>query len=312
MKAIILKHTAETNTLEAANLPVPAIKADEVLIKVIAIAINPVDSKTLRGKGQYERIKNDEPVILGWDVSGEVIETGAEVSQFKTGDEVFGMINFPGHGKTYAEFVAAPAQHLALKPSSISHEEAVATTLSALTAYQALQKTNIKPGYRVFIQGAAGGVGYFAVQIAHHLGAYVIGTAKTEDKDLLEKAGLNELIDYKTTAFEKATDHIDVALDTLGGENAVKALSILKPEGHLITLPSGAGEEWKPVAQEKGIHAEHYSVHSSGEDMQVLANWLAKGIIRPNIAHRFQWEDIISIHEQMLAGKISGKIIISL
>jgi NADPH:quinone reductase-like Zn-dependent oxidoreductase len=309
MKAIVLK---DINILEDVILPVPVIKADEVLIRVTAIAINPVDSKTLRGKGQYERIKNDGPVILGWDVSGEVTETGAEAGQFKAGDEVFGMINFPGHGKTYAEFVAAPAQHLALKPSSISHEEAAATTLSALTAYQALQRADIKPGDRVFIQGAAGGVGYFAVQIAHHLGAYVIGTAKTEDKELLEKAGLNELIDYKTTAFEKATDHIDVVLDTLGGENAIKALSVLKSGGHLITLPSGAGEDWKPVAQEKGIHAEHYSVHSSGEDMKVLADWLAKGIIRPNIAHRFQWKDIIHIHELMLAGKISGKIIVSL
>src|ERR1700754_2702261 len=128
MKAYIVK---EPGALQAAEIPIPVLQPGEVLIKTAAIDINPVDSKTLQGAGQYNKIKDDQPVILGWGLSG-VIE--------KTGEEVFGLINFPGHGKTYAEYVAAPANQLAIKPSHISHETAAACTLAALTAWQALQQ----------------------------------------------------------------------------------------------------------------------------------------------------------------------------
>lgn len=308
MKAIILK---QVNELELAEIPVPEIKAGEVLVKVKAIDVNPVDNKTLQGKGQYAVIKDNNPVILGWDISGEVTEVGAGVTQFKKGDAVFGMVNFPGHGKAYAAYVAAPAAHLALKPANVSHEEAVATTLSALTAYQAIRTANVQAGERVFIQGVAGGVGFFALQIAKRLGAYVIGTAAAKDAAIVQAAGLDELIDYKTQAFEKATGNIDFVFDTLGGDAAIKAFDILRPGGRLITIPSGKGEDWKTVAAERGINAAHFRVHSSGEDMQVLAGWLQDGSLKPNIARQFRFSELIQVHALMSAGKLNGKLVVS-
>ncbi|PMD88754.1 oxidoreductase [Siphonobacter sp. BAB-5405] len=243
MKAIVMESLAGRNQLQLRNLPRPRIQSGEVLVQVKALSINPVDHKTLQGKGQYENIKNDPPLILGWDIAGVVVESTA--TAFKMGDEVFGMINFPGHGKAYAEYVAAPAEHLALKPTSVSFEIAAGTALSALTAYQAIRKAAVKAGERVFLQGAAGGVGFFVVQMAKALGAYVIGTAKTEDEAILKARGLDEWINYQTTDFEQATQDIDFALDTLGAEAAVKALHILKPTGRLITIRVERGKAGK-------------------------------------------------------------------
>ena len=313
MKAIILTHDGDKpGELRLAELPIPGIQADEVLIRVHAIDINPVDNKTLQGKGQYTNIRHDDPMILGWDASGTVEEIGAGVGQFKKGDAVFGLINFPGHGRTYAEYVAAPAAQLAFKPDNVDDETAVATTLSALMAYQAIREAEVKPGERVLIQGVAGGVGFFALCIAKSLGAYVIGTAMAQEEQMLKKHGLDEFINFQTTDFEKATRDLDFVFDTLGGKSVIKAFNVLKPTGRLITIPSGAGDDWKAVAAARGINARFLFVHSSGEDMAAVAVLLRQGVIRPNIAHRFAFDDIPHIHELMSTGKIVGKIVVNL
>ena len=208
MKAIILKEAGGIENLELTDMPIPVLNSDEVLIQVKAISINPVDIKTRMGKSLYDDLKSrNEPIILGWDVSGVIAETGSSVTQFKKGDEVFGMINFPGHGKAYAEYVAAPASHLALKPSNISHEAAAAATLAALTAWQSLvTHAKIKKGQKVLIHAAAGGVGHYAVQIAKHLGAYVIGTSSASNREFVSGLGADEQIDYKTTRMEDAVN----------------------------------------------------------------------------------------------------------
>lgn len=151
--------------------------------------------------------------------------TGDEVTNFKEGDEVFGMVNFPGHGRAYAEFVAAPENHLAIKPANISHQEAAAATLAALTAWQVLvHQAGIKPGQRVLIHAAAGGVGHYAVQIAKHFKAYVIGTASAENAGFLKELGVDEPIDYKREKVEQKIKDVDIVLDSLGAENSLKSL----------------------------------------------------------------------------------------
>ena len=187
MKAVILKEAGPAENLELVELPKPVINEYEVLIRTEAFSINPVDIKTRIGKSLYNELKNQNPfIILGWDVSGVVEEVGKEVTQFKVGDEVFGMVNFPGHGKTYAEYVAAPAVDLALKPANILHEEAAAATLAALTAWQVLvTHGKVSKGQKIVIQAASGGVGHYAVQIAKYLGAYVIGTSSSINKTFL-------------------------------------------------------------------------------------------------------------------------------
>ena len=195
MKAIILQAPGDVNQLQPADIPVPELQAGEVLVKVKAVSINPVDVKSRAGKGVYGRLKDEKPLILGWDISGEVKESRSD--RFAVGAEVFGMINFPGHGKAYAEFVTAPADQLALKPAEISHEEAAAATLAALTAWQIIvQRANVRAGQRVLIHSAAGGVGHFAVQIARHLGAHVTGTASLKNKAFVLELGADAYIDY--------------------------------------------------------------------------------------------------------------------
>jgi NADPH:quinone reductase-like Zn-dependent oxidoreductase len=202
MKAIILKDFGGVEQLELTELPTPVIGEGEVLVQIKAISINPVDVKTRAGKGAAGKLKGESPMILGWDIAGIVTESRAE--EFEAGDEVFGMVNFPGHGRAYAEYVAAPADQLALKPTTVNFESAAAATLAALTAWQAFSDHGrLRAGQRVLIHAAAGGVGHFAVQIARHIGAYVIGTASAENKEFVLGLGANECIDYKTERFEE-------------------------------------------------------------------------------------------------------------
>src|SRR4028119_333553 len=155
MKAIILKEAGGPENLIIKDIPVPVPKKDEVLVKVKAFSINPVDIKTRKGLSLYNDLKSDQPVILGWDIAGEVVQVGEDVFTLEEGDEVFGMVNFPGHGKAYAEYVAAPASHLAEKPELITTQEAVAGTLAALTAWQVLiDELKVQPGERVLIHAA--------------------------------------------------------------------------------------------------------------------------------------------------------------
>src|SRR5688500_852747 len=206
MKAIVLKDFGGADQLVIRDLPKPVIKENEVLVKAHAIALNPVDVKTRNGKGQAAKLKNEDPMILGWDVSGIIEATGSAVTKFSKGDEVFGMINLPGAGKAYAEFVAAPQEHIILKPSNITHEAAAAASLAAMTAWQALvDQAEIKSGQKILIHAASGGVGHYAVQIAKHFGAYVIGTSSAENKSFVLSLGADEHIDYRSVKFEEVS-----------------------------------------------------------------------------------------------------------
>ncbi|MCW3463895.1 NADP-dependent oxidoreductase [Chitinophaga nivalis] len=313
MKAIILENAGNPDQLIHTDLPEPVISENEVLVAVKAISINPVDVKTRAGKGFYAKLKDNDPLILGWDISGVVTATGKAVTAFKPGDEVFGMVNFPGTGKAYAAYVAAPADHLARKPANISHEAAAAATLAALTAWQALVTNgNVQAGQKVLIHAAAGGVGHYAVQIARHLGAHVTGTASAANKDFVLSLGADAFIDYQTTPFETAISDVDFVLDGIGGAYIERSLEVLKPGGTLITIPSGLHEGITEKATAKGIKGYFVLVSSNGKDMQQLANLLEKGIIQSHISHTFPFADMAAAHEQVATGKTRGKVIVTL
>lgn len=313
MKAIILNEAGGTEKLIYTELPIPSIQDNEVLIQVKAISINPVDAKTRSGKGVYGRIKDEKPLVLGWDISGIVTETGKNTTPFKKGDEVFGMVNFPGHGKAYAEYVSAPETHLALKPENITHQEAAASTLVALTAWQALvTHAKIKSGDRVLIHGASGGVGHFAVQIAKHFGAYVIGTSSAKNKDFVLSSGADEHIDYQAQPFEKAVSNIDMVLDTIGGEYIDRSLEVVKQGGTLISIPTGLNETVADKAKAKGVDGYFILVQSSGKDQSAIAQLLEKGIIKPHISAVYPFEEIAKAHQQIESGRTVGKVVVNL
>ena len=310
MKAIIVNEFGGTDQLIYTELPVPAIKDDEVLVKVVAVSINPVDVKTRAGKGVSGRIK-ERPLILGWDISGIVTATGKTVSRFKTGDEVFGMVNFPGHGKAYAEYVAAPAAHLALKPAGITHQQAAATTLAALTAWQVLfHKGGLQKGQRLLIHAAAGGVGHFAVQLARWAGAYVIGTSSAANKDFVRQLGADEHIDYKNQRFEEEVRDLDLVLDAVGGELTARSIPVIKPGGKLISIPTGIAPEVIQQAADSNVDAFFYLVQSNGEDMEQLAGLLANKAIRPYVNH-YDFAQMDIAHQQQESGSTKGKIVLT-
>jgi NADPH:quinone reductase-like Zn-dependent oxidoreductase len=311
MRAILLKHSGGTDQLQIKDIPVPPIENTEILVQVKAISINPVDVKTRSGKGVYGLIKDERPIIPGWDVSGIVAQSESDL--FNIGDEVFGMINFPGHGKAYAEFVAAPASQLALKPKEISHQEAAAATLAALTAYQALVKmADIQPGQKILVHAAAGGVGHFAVQIAKHFGAWVAGTSSEKNRDFILELGADLHIDYRTTQLEDGPKDFDIVLDTIGGDNIDRSLNVMKHGGILISIPSGLNELVTEKAKAKDVNGYPFKVVSNGDDMNTIADYLRRGIIRAHVSKTFNFDEIDKAHEQLESNRTIGKVVVTL
>ncbi len=311
MKAFVLKAPGGVENLVVQDLNKPTPKTGEVLIAVKALSINPVDIKSRLGKGIYGRIKDEKNIVLGWDVSGIVVESND--TKFQIGDEVFGMVNFPGHGRAYAEYVAAPASHLALKPQNISHEEAAAATLVALTAWQALvTNAKVQQGQKVLIHAASGGVGHMAVQIAKYLGATVVGTSSAKNKDFILNLGADAHIDYHNYNWTAHPRAFDFVLDTIGADNIDNAVEVTKEGGSVISIPTGLNEEVTSKAASKGVRGYFILVESNGTDMEKIASLLEKGILKPHVYKTYSFDQIPEAHLQQETGRTVGKLIISL
>jgi len=316
MKAIILTENGGTDKLILKEIDKPVIKADEVLIKTRSIGINPVDGFVRQNEAYVKRkllIEPGEQMILGWDVSGTVVEVGNDVTDLKIGEDVFGMVKFPGHAKAYAEYVAAPVNHLAIKPANVSHNEAAAASLAALTAWQALVTyAKVKPGDKALIHSAAGGVGHYAVQIAKHFGANVIGTGSASNKDFILALGADEFIDYSKEKFEEKIQDADVVLDGIFGDHILRSLDAVKRGGRVVSLIVFFDGEIAEKAQSKDVQAYRLAVESNGEDMKQIAKLLESGSLRSHISDIFSFEDIPAAHEKIDAGKTRGKIVIEM
>lgn len=309
MKAIILKATGDVDQLEYIELPIPEISSDEVLIKVKAISINSVDTKTRKGEGMYGLMKKDDPLVLGWDISGIVEKSSSQ--DFKTGDEVFAMVNFPGNGNAYAEYVAAPASQLAIKPKNISFEETAVSTLAALTAWQALVVNGkVQKKQNVLIHAASGGVGHFAVQLAKYLGATVTGTSSEKNKDFVLSLGVDHYIDYHTYDWSKQKPEYDFVLDTIGGNNIDHSTEVTKSGGTIISIPTGLNEEIIEKVKSKGINGYFILVRSNGEHMKEIASLLESGAIKPHISKIFSFEEMKEAHLQLESGRTVGKVVV--
>jgi NADPH:quinone reductase-like Zn-dependent oxidoreductase len=311
MKAYELKEAGSVDQLQIIEIDKPIAAVNEVVIKSEAISINPVDIKTRMGKGQYKALKESySPVIIGWDVSGIVESVGENVTEFQPGDEVFGMINFPGHGKVYAEYVAAPANQIAKKPANITHEEAAAATLAALTAQQIL-RNYVKAGDNILIQAGAGGVGHFAVQIAKIIGARVIATASAKNIDFVKGLGADEVIDYTKQPFEDAVSNLDFVLDALGGDTLKRAIPIVKAGGKIVSLPSGAlTDDISELAKSRNVEAVFQMVVSNGKDMQQIADWMEAGKLKAEVSQVFPFDRLREAHTAVETGRTRGKVVV--
>lgn len=315
MKAVIINEAGNVENLQFTEIEKPTIGDDEVLIKVISVSINPVDVKARAYEGVLNWIfEESRPVILGWDISGEVVETGKNVTDFKAGDEVFGMVNFFGNGKAYAEYVAAPASHLALKPQGITHSQAAAASMAAVTAYQALADVaHIKKGDKVVIHAASGGVGHFAVQIAKHFGAYVIGVSSGKNKNFVLSLGADEHIDYTTENIKDKVQDADIVIDTVQGETLLNSVDIVHENGIIVTLPSPEiPEEVKDKASHKAVIIEFMMVQSKQETIQAIAGLLDAGILKPAVYKTFPFKEIRKAHLEVETNRVAGKVVVTL
>ncbi|MCK5236267.1 MAG: NADP-dependent oxidoreductase, partial [Deltaproteobacteria bacterium] len=220
MKAIRIHEYGGLEVLRYEEVPIPKPEEGEVLVRVHAAGVNPSDAKIREGKAFASMYEDPFPFIPGWDVSGVVCELGSGVTNFKEGDPVYGMVNFPYEGGGYAEYVTAPAFHLAPKPASLDHVQAAALPLAALTVWQSLfDAAGLRKGDKVLVHAAAGGVGHLAIQLARWKGAsHIIGTAAANDEGYLKTIGVDEVIDYMKVNFEDVVKDVDVVLDCMGGE----------------------------------------------------------------------------------------------
>ncbi len=294
----------EVLALEDVERPTPA--ADEVLVRVHAAGVNPLDWK-VRGGYVRDWLHHRLPLIPGWDVSGVVEAVGAKVTDFKIGEAVYGMLDF-GRDGAYAEYVAAPAQHLARKPASLDHVQAAAVPLAALTAWQALfDSAGLAKGQTVLIHGAAGGVGHFAVQFARWAGARVIGTASASHESFLQELGAERVLDYRTTRFEEAAGDVDVVLDTIGGDTQQRSWKVLK-RGGILVATLGISSPGAP--DEHGVRGVGILVHPDPSQLTRIGKLIDSGNLKPVINVVLPLAEAGRAHEMSQTGHGRGKIVL--
>jgi NADPH:quinone reductase-like Zn-dependent oxidoreductase len=312
MRVITQLATGGPEVLELGEAEIPEPLPTEIRVRVGAAGVNPVDWKTRAGAGMAPVI-GPPPFTVGWDVAGTVDAVGPGVTRFAVGDAVFGMPWFPRQAGAYAEFVTAPSRHFAHRPAGLSEAAAAGLSLAGLTAWQCLVDiAAVQPGQRVLVHAAAGGVGHLAVQIAKARGAYVIGTASAGKHNLLHDLGIDEAIDYRAEAFEKAVDPVDLVLDLIGGEVSVRSLDVMHPEGRLVCLPSAAAPDALAAAAERGLRATAMLVEPDGDGLEELARLVDERRLRVLVAETFPLERASHAHRAGEMGHNTGKLVLTI
>lgn len=313
MKAVTFSDT-DPSQLAVTDIPAPEPVPTEVLVRVHAAGINPVDWKSLQGTGVRGFFDPSSPMVLGWDVAGEVVELGAGVTRFAVGDRVFGMPRFPHPASAYAEFITSPSRHLAKIPDSVSYEVAAAAPLAALTAWQAVVDTlHIDSGHRVLIHAAAGGVGHLAVQIAKSRGAEVWGTASAAKHGLLRELGVDHPIDYRNEDFTEVATEMDSVIDFVGGsEHAARSLQSLRNGGKLVVIPSPVELPDEAALAAKGASATWMLVEPDHTALEAIARMLEQETLKVLVAETKPLEQVADLLALSESGTVTGKLVATL
>ena len=307
MKAVRIHRYGGPEVLTYEEVPQPQPGAGEVLVKVRAAAVNPVDWKIREGYLQ-EMLQHRLPLTLGWDVSGEVAAVGPDTSRFRVGDAVFSRPDLKRDG-TYAEYVVIRESEAAAKPSSVDHRHAAAIPLAGLTAWSALIDTAaVEPGQRVLIHGAAGGVGSFAVQLAKWRGAQVIGTASERNHGYLQELGADKVIDYRKAPFEEQSGMVDVVFDTIGGDTQERSWRVLNAGGILVSIVAPPPAE-KAAAQ--GVRQAFVFIEPDAAVLARLAQLVDAGTLRPFVEEVLSLGEARRAQELSQAGHVRGKIVLT-
>lgn len=310
MKAVVINQYGSKEELVEQEVNKPRAEANQVVVKLEATSINPIDWKLREGylKEMYDW---EFPIILGWDVAGVITEIGSNVTKWKAGDRVFSRPDTTRFG-SYAEYTAVDEHLLAKLPDSISYEEAAAVPLAGLTAWQVLfTHGDLKEGETVLIHAGAGGVGMYAIQLAKNAGAHVITTASEKNHELLYSLGADQVIDYKKENFEEILKDIDLVFDTMGGEVAENSYKVLKPNtGRLITI---VGEPNHDTAKSHNVLAKGIWLQPDGDQLQRMADLMEEKKIKSIVGATFPFsrQGIYDAHALSETHHAVGKIVIT-
>ncbi|MFG2843569.1 NADP-dependent oxidoreductase [Kitasatospora sp. NPDC048296] len=308
MTAVAFEEPGGPEVLKVVERERPVPGPTEILVRVHAAGVNPVDWKT-RSVGALF-VPGDG--VVGWDVSGVVEAVGLGVTIFRPGDEVYGMPGFPRMVGGYAQYVAAPARHFAPKPAGLDHVRAAALPLAALTAWQALVDTAaLREGQRVLVHAAAGGVGHLAVQIAKAYGAYVIGTASAGKHEFVRGLGADEVIDYTAVDFASVVSDVDVVIDPIAGDYQERSLSVLRDGGTLITLPARETGELASAAAARSIRSGFMLVEPDRRALLAVTELVETGRLKVHVDAVFPLADAAKAHELGESGRVTGKLVLT-
>ncbi|TDQ04623.1 NADP-dependent oxidoreductase [Labedaea rhizosphaerae] len=308
MRVVEVSELGGPEVLRVAARPKPEPAPTEVLVAVHAAGVNPVDWKVRRGGG----FLGEPPFVVGWDVAGVVEAVAGGVTWLAPGDEVLGMPWFPRQAGAYGEYVTAPARHFVRKPASLGFAEAAGLPLAGLTAWQALVDTaDVQPGQRVLVNGAAGGVGHLAVQIAKARGAHVLGTARAAKHDFLRSLGVDEPIDYTTGDVAAQAGPVDVVFDMIGGAHTATLAPAVREGGTVIPLTGGLTEETAELARARGARATGLLVEPDHAGLAGLVALIESGALRVHVERTFPLAQAAEAHRLGEAGHVSGKLVLT-
>ena len=330
MKAFVVDKYNKKGMLRLAEMPQPVVQDNDVLVEIHAAGVNLLDSKIRTGEFK-PILPYRPPFILGHDVAGTVVRVGSKVRKFKPGDDVYAR---PRDGRvgTFAEFIAIDEADVALKPKTLSMEEAASIPLVGLTAWQALiERANLKKGQKVFIQAGSGGVGTFAIQLSKHLGATVATTTSAASADLVKGLGADVVVDYRKDNFEKILSGYDVVLNSQDAKTLEKFLSVLKPGGKLISIsgppdPEFAKEQGlnlvlrmvlrflsrgiRTKAKHRGVRFSFLFMWAQGDQLSKITSLIESGAIRPVVDRVFPFEATNEALAYVETGRAKGKVVI--
>ncbi|WP_345800067.1 NADP-dependent oxidoreductase [Microbacterium sp. AZCO] len=313
MRAAAFDAPGGADALHEASIGVPKPVMSELLVRVVAAGVNPIDAKTRGGAGVSGEIPA-YPSVPGFDVSGIVVKAPYESHPFPPGTEVFGMLSYPRTGGAYAEYAVIPTLSVARKPTSLSHVEAAGVPLAALTAWGLVVETaHAHEGQRILIHAASGGVGHFAVQLAAYFGAHVTATGSTRNASWLRELGAASVIDYTTTRFEDAVSEVDVVIDLVGNTHAdtgTRSLTALRPGGLYIIVPTGSFPGYAEAAAAAGVRATSYKVIPDGGALATVGRLLDSGAVQVYIDRVFDLADAAEAHAELEKGHTRGKIVL--
>jgi NADPH:quinone reductase-like Zn-dependent oxidoreductase len=306
MKAIRIHNYGGPEVLRYEDTPRPTPGPGELLIKVHAASVNPIDWK-IRAGYMKDLMPHKLPFVPGWDAAGVVEAIGSGVAHFRPGNEVYACTN---HDGAYAEYAILTETETALKPKSADHIHAAAIPVTALTAWQALfEKAQLSAGQRILIHAAAGGVGSFAVQLAKWKGAHVIGTASGKNLAFLRELGVDEPLDYEKVRFEDVVRGVDVVFDTLGGDTQERSWKVLKKGGILVSIVQSPPAE---LAAKYGVRAEFFGAQASGAQLAEIAKLVDSGRVKPVVETVVPLSEVRRAHELSGKGHVRGKIVLKI